>query len=180
MGGRSCGRDARPADARLRLLAGKRSLSTARRVARGICVHSLSFLFLIATVTDPRAQTQAGPQTTQPVTMTCHGARQIRQVAELLFGRDVGHRLGVGDSAFTHFVAREITPRFPDGLTVSDAIGQWRDRGSIIHEPSKRVEIVLPGTAEDDARLDAIAAAYKRRFHQQSVAIIVRPAFVSF
>ena len=108
--------------------------------------------------------------------------RQARQIAELLFGRHIGSRLGVSESAFAQFVAREITPRFPDGLTISDATGQWRDRGSggITREPSKRVEIVLPGTAEDETKLDAVVAAYKRRFHQQSVVVILRPACISF
>ncbi len=82
------------------------------------------------------------------------------------------------------FVAldREITPRFPDGLTVIEAKGQWRDpaRGTIVHESSKRVEIVLPGNADDQDRLDALARAYKSRFHQQSVAIVIRSACVSF
>jgi len=121
------------------------------------------------------------PQLASPI-ITCHGTQQSRLVAELLFGRDIGHSLGVSESAFTHFVAREITPRFPDGLTVSDATGQWRERGSgaITREPSKRVEIVLPGAADDEAKLDAIAAAYQRRFHQQSVLVILRPACVSF
>jgi hypothetical protein len=39
---------------------------------------------------------------------------------------------------------------------------------------------VLPGAADDEARLDAIVTAYKRDFHQQSVAVIVRPGCVSF
>jgi hypothetical protein len=39
---------------------------------------------------------------------------------------------------------------------------------------------VLPGQAEDIARLNEIVAAYKRRFKQQSVGMIVRPACVSF
>jgi hypothetical protein len=39
---------------------------------------------------------------------------------------------------------------------------------------------VLPGQAEDMTRLNEIVAAYKRRFKQQSVGMIVRPACVSF
>ncbi len=79
-------------------------------------------------------------------------------------------------------MAREITPRFPDGLTVTDALGQWRDpdSGRIVREPSKRVEIVLPGKADDRTRLDAIMSAYKRQFRQRSVGLIVQPACVSF
>ena len=42
------------------------------------------------------------------------------------------------------------------------------------------VQIVLPGQAEDIARLNEIVAAYKQRFKQQSVVMIVRPACVSF
>jgi uncharacterized protein DUF3574 len=103
-------------------------------------------------------------------------------VAELLFGRDIGNRLGVSDADWRRFVAREITPRFPDGLTVTDALGQWRDpdSGRIVREPSKRVEIVLPGHADDAARLDAIVTAYKRQFRQRSVGLILQSACVSF
>jgi hypothetical protein len=93
--------------------------------------------------------------------LSCRGARQPKLVAELLFGRDIGRRVGVSQSAWLRFVARELTPRFPDGFTISDATGQWRDRssGTMVREPSKRVEIVLPGNADDDARLEAVVAA---------------------
>ncbi len=115
-------------------------------------------------------------------TLPCHGAQKPRQVVELLFGRNIGNRVGVSEAAWTHFVARELTPRFPDGLTVTDAIGQWRDRarGVSVREPSKRVEIVLPGNADDEARLDAVVEAYKRQFRQHSVGVIAWTACVSF
>jgi hypothetical protein len=121
----------------------------------------------------------AAAQTPVPV---CQGTQQRRDVAELLFGRDIGDRLGVSEPAWRRFVAREITPRFPDGLTVTDALGQWRDPdgGRIVREPSKRVEIVLPGNADDAARLGAIVSAYKRQFHQRSVGLILQSACVSF
>lgn len=131
------------------------------------------------------AWAQSAPQPTPQSasqSISCRGSQKLRQVAELLFGRDVGRRRGVSESAWAHFVAREITPRFPDGFTVTDAAGQWRDgtSGTIVREASKRVEIVLPGAADDEARLDAVVAAYKQAFHQQSVVVIVRPACVSF
>ena len=114
--------------------------------------------------------------------LSCQSAQHPRQVAELLFGRDIGRRLGVSESAWSHFVAYELTPRFPAGLTVTDAVGQWRDAasGKIVHEPSKKVEIVLSGDGGDQARLDAVVKAYKSKFHQQSVGVIVRPACVAF
>jgi hypothetical protein len=114
--------------------------------------------------------------------LTCRATQQPREIAELIFGRDIGSRIGVDEAAWTRFVARELTPRFPDGLTISNATGQWRDRdsGAIIREPSKRVEIVLPGGDDDETRLDAAVAAYKRQFRQHTVVLIVRPACVSF
>jgi hypothetical protein len=120
-----------------------------------------------------------GAQTAAP---SCHGTQQPKMVVELMFGRHIGRRVGVGEAAWGRFVAREMTPRFPDGLTITDVIGQWRDRdsGRIVREPSKHVEIVLPGKADDDTQLDAIVDAYKRAFHQQSVGVIVRSACVSF
>lgn len=124
----------------------------------------------------------ASPVVAQTPAFSCHGTQQAKAVAELLFGRDIGQHVGVSEAAWARFVAREMTPRFPDGLTITDAIGQWRDtaRGTIVREPSKRVEIVLPGGDDDEARLDAIAKAYKAEFHQQSVGVIVRPACVAF
>jgi hypothetical protein len=138
---------------------------------RIVVLLALSVMALAAAATGGRAQT-----------LSCNGMQRPKQVAELLFGRDIGNRLGVSETAWARFVAREMTPRFPDGLTITDAIGQWRDtaRGTIVREPSKRVEIVLPGGDDDEARLDAIAKAYKAEFHQQSVGVIVRPACVAF
>jgi hypothetical protein len=98
-------------------------------------------------------------------------------VAELLFGR--AH---VSDANWARFIANEVTPRFPDGFTVMDASGQWRAPGSgkIAKERSKIVMIAMPPAADNDTRLQAIIEAYKVRFKQQSVGLIVRPACVSF
>ena len=139
---------------------------------------ALCVRFLIATLVCTVATAAAA----QGPTPACGGTQQRRDVAELLFGRDIGERLGVSETAWRRFVAREITPRFPDGITVTEAFGQWRAPGSgrIVREPSKRVEIVLPGNADDAARLDAIVSAYKRQFHQRSVGLVLQSACVSF
>lgn len=140
---------------------------------RALCVRLLTAVVLCTVAASAAAQNRIA---------ACQGAQQRRDVAELLFGRDIGDRLGVSEPAWRRFVAREITPRFPDGLTVTDALGQWRDpdSGRIVREPSKRVEIVLPGNADDAVRLDAIMSAYKREFHQRSVGLILQSACVSF
>jgi Protein of unknown function (DUF3574) len=114
--------------------------------------------------------------------MDCLGGQRPSQVAELMFGRNIGRRLGVNEADWSRFVDREIISRFPSGLTMFNAAGEWRDgpTNKIVREPSKVVQIVLPGQAEDTARLNEIVAAYKQRFKQQSVVMIVRPACVSF
>jgi uncharacterized protein DUF3574 len=112
----------------------------------------------------------------------CRGGQKPTQVAELMFGRKIGDRIGVSEAEWSRFVDREITPRFPAGLTVFNAAGQWQDKSSkrVVREPSKVVQIVLPGEADEIALLNEIAEAYKTRFKQQSVGMIVRPACVSF
>ena len=139
---------------------------------RTAVVGSLALILLIP----------GGIATAQTPTIVCHGAQRPGHIAELLFGRDVGHHVGASETAWRRFVVREITPRFPEGLTITDAIGQWRDpaNGRMVREPSKRVEIVLTGHADDEARLDAVVAAYRRRFHQHSVGVIVQSACISF
>jgi hypothetical protein len=109
--------------------------------------------------------------------LQCSGAQKSWMVAELLFGRS-----RTSDAAWRRFLAREITPRFPDGLTVLDATGQWRAPGSarIARERSTVVMIAMPPNADNDERLQAIIEAYKHRFRQQSVGLIMRPACVSF
>jgi hypothetical protein len=133
----------------------------------------LGFILLAGATNDVTAQTSS---------LSCHGAQQPKLVAQLLFGRDIGNRTGVSEAAWQHFVAHEITPRFPDGLTVVAATGQWRNPVSrrIVREPSKLVIIVLPGNSGDQARLVAIVDAYKRRFRQQSVGVILQSACTSF
>lgn len=99
----------------------------------------------------------------------------------LLFGRGAGGLI-VGEPAWTRFLTREITPRFPDGLTVLDATGQWRSPGgdAIVRERSKVVRIVVPENPPVQDRIDAITEAYKRLFKQQSVGVVIRPACASF
>ena len=67
------------------------------------------------------------------------------------------------ETKWARSVDAEITPRFPDGLTVFNTVGQWRDteRKTIVREPSKIVMIVLPGKDDDSDRLNQIAEAYQ-------------------
>jgi uncharacterized protein DUF3574 len=110
------------------------------------------------------------------------------QEIELMFGRLIdarfrvpsGGRRAVGEAAWSRFLAREVTPRFPDGLSVVGAAGQWRDpTGRVVREASKLVIIVTADDAAAD-KVAAIVSAYKQRFHQQSVGVVTRPVCAAF
>ena len=137
-------------------------------------------IFALAVATVVLAISLSG--TAHAQSLECRGAQKAQQVAELIFGRRIIGHIAVSETQWIQFLDNEITPRFPDGLSVFDAAGQWRDPTSkkIVRELSKIVLIVLPGNAEDLPRLNEIADAYKRRFRQQSVGMILRPACVSF
>lgn len=102
--------------------------------------------------------------------------------ADLLFGRDIAGRGPVTDAERAAFLADTVTPRFPDGLTVWDAHGQWRDRatGGITREDSFVIRIIADGTADTRARLAAIRQAYMQRFRQESVGMTLAPTCASF
>ena len=97
-----------------------------------------------------------------------------------MFGRSIADRPGVSEAAFRRFLDR--TPRFPDGFTLLDTYGQFRNanRGKIVKETGKYLLIALGDEASDLPRVRAIAEAYKRRFNQHSVGIITRSSCVSF
>ena len=99
----------------------------------------------------------------------------------LFFGRSRGDVEVVSDKAWRGFLAAEITPRFPDGLTVLDAAGQWRDgSGAIMRERTKLVIVLAkPGAAEVRHTVE-IAEAYKRSFGQEAVLRTITLACVSF
>jgi hypothetical protein len=115
-------------------------------------------------------------------TPSCSPGGQPEVVAELVFGRNIGNSLGVSEADWNRFLDEEVTPRFPDGLTVMSASGQWRDteRGNVVQEPSKVLVVVLGDEARDKPRIAEIATAYKQRFKQQGVLTMLRPACVSF
>src|SRR5260370_42514234 len=96
--------------------------------------------------------------------VACNAPQRPMQQIELMFGRSIAGHLRVDAAAWSRFLAREITPRFPDGLTVLDAAGQWRDPGGGRRgrEPGKKR---VTGTAEEGAvrqRRRAVVTAYKQ------------------
>lgn len=99
----------------------------------------------------------------------------------LYFGRARGGAEIVTEEAWAGFLAREVTPRFPDGLTVLDGAGQWRNAaGKIERERSKLLVVIAPPGADALRRTREIAEAYKRSFGQESVLRTVAAVCASF
>jgi hypothetical protein len=123
---------------------------------------------------------QASIASAQPP--SCVAPQKPMVEVDMMFGRNIGGKLGVTEALWRQFLAREVTPRFPDGLTVFDTTGQWRNAktNAVIRERSKIVRIIIPADAAANEKIGAIASAYKNQFHQDSVGIATRPACVSF
>jgi hypothetical protein len=122
-----------------------------------------------------------GCATAPPPAPPCPTGQEYRHTAQLFFGRNVRDKPGVSEADFHRFVDEELTPRFPDGLTVIDGGGQWRgEENRMIREAAKVVLIVLPKGREVPGRVEAVRNAYKIRFHQDAVLLITQAACVSF
>jgi hypothetical protein len=68
------------------------------------------------------------------------------------------------------FLRDEVTQRFPEGLTVWEAEGQWRTAaGTIDHEQSKVLLLVHTDTPAARQSVQAVIEAYRKKFEQQSV-----------
>ena len=130
----------------------------------------VAILLLVGCVQAPRRAVQACPQ-----------GQDYLRTAQLFLGRNVGDKPTLGDAEFRQFVEAELTPRFPNGLTVVDGGARWRasdDR--LVREAQKVVTIVLPPAGDATRRIAAVRAAYKMRFHQDSVLLIGQAACLSF
>lgn len=103
-------------------------------------------------------------------------------LADRLFcGRSIPGGGSVSDEEWAAFLRDVVTPRFPEGLTVWTAEGQWRGRdGAIVREPVMIIEILHPLSAELDRSITEIADEYRRRFHQEAVLRVTLPARMDF
>ena len=85
------------------------------------------------------------------------------------------------DAEWRAFIAEHVTPRFPDGFTVLDAVGQYRDRqGRIQAEPTKILLIIHGTDARPRAAIQELREIYRRLFQQESVLLIESAAHADF
>lgn len=101
-------------------------------------------------------------------------------ISRLYLGRGrPGGFAQVSHVEFEAWVAEELAPRFPDGWTIIQAEGGWRDAasGQTIREHSFIVEL-----AHNNNRTPilALARSYKERFGQDAVMVSTVAANVEF
>jgi hypothetical protein len=130
----------------------------------------VGLLFLIALASTAQAETCPLPS-----------EKPVLEV-QLFFGRNIPGGGHVSDADWAGFAAGVISPAFPDGFSVSDVKGQWRDSESkkIVREPSEIVTIVALQSSALASKISKIADAYRARFHQQSVGVVTRPVCAAF
>ena len=136
---------------------------------RAVLVAGLSLLFLAAM----GCADAEGPD--------CHeGAEQFVKY-ELFMGRSNESGEVVDDDAWAAFLEDSVTPRFPDGLTVLDGRGQWRNAEGVIERERSKVLVILAPPGDDSMDLiDEVSEEYERRFGQESVLRVVSDTCVSF
>lgn len=115
------------------------------------------------------------------VTQADSNSKNIFVQDELYFGRTKPGGI-VSEAEFEKFLTTEVTPRFPDGLTVIDAKGQFRNSsGKMVKEPSKILILIYPSNQDKKQKIQEIINLYKSKFQQESVLrVTYTPAQVKF
>jgi Protein of unknown function (DUF3574) len=111
---------------------------------------------------------RASPTTTPTPSCAIGDTALVRDV--LYFGRNRPAGDTVTDVEWQSFLDQVLTPRFPAGLTVVAATGQWKGKSGLVEQ--ERSEVVTVFHAGDEAALRAVIEAvveYKRRFRQEAV-----------
>ena len=144
----------------------------------------LSFSVLIAAPGDVSAQAgalaQGRPMIQRPLARAAANRTLDFARTELFFGTAKPDGV-VTETEFLTFLDREVTPRFPDGLTLLRADGQFRgENGVIVKEDSFVLILLYPVEAFRDSsrKINAIRQLYKEMFDQESVLRVDDPLAV--
>jgi hypothetical protein len=120
---------------------------------------------LVGACMPPQAQTAACTPPLKP-------ALQV----DLYFGRETDTGREVGEAEWASFLNEEVTPRFPEGLSVLDVRGQYRNpQGRVERERTKLLVVVVFDAPAHRPKVQAIVDGYSRRYGQHSVFRIEHP-----
>lgn len=104
--------------------------------------------------------------------------------SELFFGTAKPDGV-VTEEEFRAFIDEEVTPRFPDGLTLLKGDGQFKGSDGVIVKEQSFVLVLLYASdtyIESSRNIDRVRRLYKKRFQQESVLRVDDPfvVWVSF
>lgn len=104
-----------------------------------------------------------------------------RMVSEMIYFGTQAPDGTVTPEQWTRFLGEVVTPRFPQGLTVWPAAGQWKAAdGSITREASYALNLLHADDAASEAAIRAIVGDYRTRFRQEAVLRVKSRACASF
>jgi hypothetical protein len=141
----------------------------------------LCFVALAPTaIAQPAAPSRAAPdeQTLLERSIAlCRGRAEPSGVApffrtELYFGSNKPDGTAVTPEEFQTFVDKEITPRFPDGLTLLTGLGQFKGSNGVIQKERSMLLILLypvDTARKSGEKIEQIRTAYETMFQQESV-----------
>ena len=91
---------------------------------------------------------------------------------ELYFGTDKPGGGKVTAEEWDKFLEAEVTPRFPEGFTVLEGYGQFKDSGGkIVREASIILVLFYPKKQREavNLKVEELREKYKKEFKQESV-----------
>ncbi len=117
------------------------------------------------------ADAPAPPAAGAPVATAACSPGDTTLVRDMVyFGRNRPGGGTVSDAEWHRFLDEVVTPRFPAGLTVVDATGQWRGQRGVVEQERSEIVTVFHAGGDGARRAVAeVAAEYKRRFQQEAV-----------
>src|SRR5687768_5241450 len=142
------------------------------RSAFGVCAMALGSLTLLqACATAPSSGATVGAVPSDSL--------WVRE--ELYFGALIPTGGEVTDAMWEGFVDAEVTPRFPEGLTQLNSMGRYQYRsGEIKREATRILILYYRPSAENEARVLELMAAYKTAYAQESVLRVTTQSTVRF
>ena len=100
----------------------------------------------------------------------------------LYLGKAIPGRPDLTDREWQLFLDQTVTPSLPDGYTVLDANGAWRDPRThrTAGEATKVLIAALPDNPASLAAINRVRSSYQTQYHQQLVGMTVEPVCAAF
>jgi Protein of unknown function (DUF3574) len=141
-------------------------------------IRSLGFTMVLAisiptliTLQGQFAKADETPTTLSADTTETQPIGDVWNRTELYFGMSKPDGTTITEAEFKAFMDKEITSRFPDGLTLLTGYGQYLgDNGEIAKETSKVLVLFYPSDMTNaNENIEAIRSEYEKLFQQESV-----------